>query len=261
MRNLPKRIIVLDTEFVSQSNKLIYDLGYVVCEYSEERNEYEVIYSYQAVLKQIYDNRELFGTAHYKNKRPKYVSLLKGHRAKRHYVGHAFNKLTNVIDKYEVDCVLAYSSQADEGAFRDTANFYGVNNPLDNVAVYDLHGICTPIFESEEFKGFCKDNNLIAESGYLSTNVEIGCKYIYQEPKFKEDHTALSDSLNELDLLNVSIKLGAEIKEYKKPFIQSDLLQPLTIEIIEKGKKVKSYTYQYKTKKNFRKTNTIKLSK
>jgi hypothetical protein len=261
LKSLPKRIIVLDTEFVSQSNKLIYDLGYVVCEYSEDKGEYEVIHSYQAVLKQVYDNRELFGTAHYKGKRPKYIALLKGHKAKRHYVGHAFNTLTNVIDKYEVEAVLAYSSMADEGAFRDTSEFYSANNPLDNVAVYDLHGICTPIFESKEYLEFAEKQSMINPSGYLPTNVETGCKYIYGDPSFIEDHTALSDSLNELDLLNVALKLGAEIKEYSKPFIASDVLQPLNIEIVENGKVQKTYTYQYKTKRNMKKSNTIRLSK
>ena len=260
MNDLPKRIIVLDTEFVSITNKFIYDLGYVVCELNEDLKQYDIIHSYQAVLKQVYDNRELFGVSHYRNKRPKYISLLKGHRAKRHYVGHAFNTLLNVIDKYEVEAILAYNCTADEQAFKETSEFYGSNNPLDNVAVYDLHGIATPILESEEFKRFAEENDLIKESGYLPTNVEMVCKYIYNDKDFIEDHTALSDSLNELDILNVSLKLGAEIKSYQKPFIESDTLQPLHIELVtEKGKKL--YTYHYKTKRNMKKSNKIILKR
>jgi hypothetical protein len=260
MKNLPKTIIVLDTEFVSITNKFIYDLGYVVAKYNEEKNEYEPIHSYQAVLKQVYDNRELFGVSHYKNKRPKYISLLKGHRAKRHYIGHAFNTLTNIIDKFEVEAVLAFNSQADEGAFKDTSAFYGSNNPLDNVAVYDLHGIATVIFESKPFKKFMVDNKLINVSGFLPTYVEMTCKFIYNDVDFVEEHTALSDSLNELDILNVSLKLGAEIKEYQKPFVESDTLQPLHIVLQENGE-TKNYTYHYKTKRNMKKSNKIVLKR
>ena len=255
--NLPKTVMILDTEFVGNSNKLIYDLGYLVCQL-DESGIYQVIYKNNSIIKQVYDNRELFNTSYYNDKRKKYISLLKGRKAKRQYIGHAINKMINIIDKYDVEAILAYNSTADVMAFENTTSFYNLNNPLDLVKIFDLRPICTPLFESKGYKEFVEKNKFITENGYASTTVENACKYIYGNVEFTENHTALSDCYNELDLLNVSIKMGAEIKQYKTPFIETETLKPLTI-VIENTDK--SYTFYYKTKRTFKKENKIVLKK
>ena len=55
------------------------------------------------------------------------------------------------------------------------------------------------ITHQKGFDKFCHENNFIARSGRsCATGVEAVYAYITRNPDFEEEHTALSDALNEM---------------------------------------------------------------
>lgn len=254
-----KRVIVLDTEFIGLTKPFVYDLGYMVIDL--ESKPYTAIKLENGITKQIYDNAMLFNTAHYAKKRKIYTKLLKGKSAKRRYWGHIMQTLQRDIDNYDVDAVLAYNASADSGAIEFTCNFLGVANPLETVQVIDLLPIVQAnICDTKEYKEFAQKHGLISESGFVQTSVEAVCKFIYDMPEFQEQHTALDDVMHESNLLSVVLGMGAKIESVPKRFIESTEIRKMTIEIRENDTK-KEYTFNYRTKKNYKSRDKIILTK
>lgn len=254
-----KRVIILDTEFLGLEKPFVYDLGYMVVDLEEQ--PYKAIKLENAITKQIYDNAMLFKTAYYANKREKYTSLLKGKRAKRRYWGHIMQTLQSDIDRYEVDAILAYNATADSGAIAFTCNFLGVANPLDTVQVIDLMPMVqTHLCNTKEYKDFASKNGLVSDSGFIQTSVEAVCKFLYNEPDFVEDHTALSDVIHEGNLLSAVLSMGGKIESLKKQFIENEEIRTMQIEV-RQGDTIKNYSFNYKTKKNYKSRDKIILTK
>lgn len=254
------RIIVLDTEFIGLNKPFVYDLGYMVLDLKES-GQYEGLKVENNITKQIYDNAMLFETAHYAEKRKLYSSLLKGKTAKRRYWGHIMQRLQNDIDTYDVQAVLAYNASADSKAIEYTCNFIGVANPLETVQVIDLLPIVqATICETVEYKSFANQNGLVNDSGFVQTSVEAVCKFLYDMPNFKEQHTALDDVGHEINLLNACMAVGAKIEKMTKKFIETHETRSIIIQVKD-GEKTKNYTFKYRTRKNFNKRNTIVLTR
>lgn len=254
-----KKVIVLDTEFIGLEKPFVYDLGYMVLDL--EQKPIMALKLENSITKQIYDNAMLFKTAYYSNKREMYTKLLKGKQAKRRYWGHIMQRLQHDIDTYEIDAVLAYNASADSGAIKYTCEFLGIANPLETVQVIDLLPLVqTHICDTKEYQTFASEHGLVGDSGYIQTSVESVCKFIYNEPDFKEQHTALDDVVHESNLLNVVLTMGGKIESLKKRFIETTTINRLRIEIIDNGES-KEYSFRYRTKKNYKKDNKIVLKK
>ena len=74
-----KKIIVLDTETCGGfASPLVYDFGYVIA-----NENGDIIKSRSYVIKEVYDNKALFETAYYKEKRPLYEERLKSGYSKK----------------------------------------------------------------------------------------------------------------------------------------------------------------------------------
>lgn len=216
-----KRIIVLDTEAISLQKPFIYDLGFIVAEWNGM--EYIPIYRSQAIIEQIYHNRELFATAYYGEKRPRYTSLLKGRKAKKKKFGWAIHHLLKMIKFYEVEALFAYNNGFDIKALNFTAKNFNYNVDFNNFIWHDILAIANNfIHNSLDYMEFAKENDLLgASKRYVQTNAEATYKYITNNVNYIEPHMALQDSEIELDILNEAIKLGYNMKiETKKRFLK-----------------------------------------
>ena len=93
-----KKIIVLDTETCGGfASPLVYDFGYVI---ANEKGE--IIKSRSYVIKEVYDNKALFETAYYKEKRPLYEEKIANGLAKAVYWGYALKVYFNDINGHYI---------------------------------------------------------------------------------------------------------------------------------------------------------------
>lgn len=215
---MKEKILILDTEALGKENKLIYDLGYLVA-VKGSNGDFEAIAKHQEIVKQLYDNKLLFKSDYYKIKRPLYVSLLKGKKAKRKYFGWIIYNLRKIIKQHNIKIIYAYNSQYDLKALDDTAKHFRYKLKIDGVRWIDLMAVANNyIHTTIEYSKFANENKLYTKKGFYKLGVEETYKFIKNDPKLKTPHTSLQDCEIELEILNVAIKNGYEIGEplYKR---------------------------------------------
>lgn len=214
-------IMLVDTEFIDLATPFVYDLSYTIA--TLENGVFEPLKIVGRVIKQVYDNKMLFATAYYSNKKPLYTSALRRKVYKKDFFGRVMNTMKNDIEKYGVECVMGYNVSADTRAIEFTAKHLGTSNALENVEIIDLMPIVQKaICDTMEYRQYAKDNGLITEKGYLKTGVESVAKFVYKNEKFVEKHLGVSDNHHELELLNVSMRNGAKIENLPKQFFKNE---------------------------------------
>ena len=214
-------ILIVDTEAIDLQKPFIYDIGLIVAK-RNEKGEYESIVENSFIIKQVYNNKELFHTAYYGNKRPKYVSLMKGKHSVQKYYGHAMRYIQSIVKQYDIKNVYAYNCWFDKKAFEFTSAFYKQKNAFKNLWWNDILAIANNfIHNDKKYNEFCIDNDYVTENQNLKANAEITYQYIINDTSFIEDHMGLSDSRIELQILNKSIANGYDFQTYKRKYIKA----------------------------------------
>lgn len=212
-------ILLVDTEFITLNKPFVYDLSYLIAR--KVGDKYTTLKSVGNVVKQVYQNKMMFETAYYSEKRKLYTSALKGKTYRQNYFGNILRQLQKDIKEYNVSLVLGYNVNADIRSIGFTSDYLKLNNPLNNTKVIDLMPIVVnTICDTQEYKDFAKENNLITEKGYYKMSVESVMKYITKQVEFVEKHLGKSDNENEIDLLNYAIEKGASLVEMPKRFLK-----------------------------------------
>jgi len=248
-------ILLIDVE--ATPNKLMYDVGLIVATLDQDET-FTIKEKHQFLITEVFDNRELFDTAYYSQKRPKYYGLIRSATRKgitlKVPLKDALAKIRKLKREYDITIVTAYNTDYDMSAFEKTCNYYHKADPiaeLTPICIYALSG--KNIHNTEDYQKWCEDNELISTAGFYSTNAENTYRYILGNIDFVEEHTGLSDCLIELDILNFILLNGGEFKSERKTTHRSEKTQKMTI--IAKGKR---YTFNYKQK--YTKGNTITLT-
>lgn len=206
-------ILVFDTETIGLEKCYCYNVGYVIYDTDTEQTILEREY----VVEQIWHNRPLFETAYYANKRPIYVNRMRGRKIALEKWGKICKQMKKDIENYNISFAYAYNSPFDTKVFDFNCEWYHKENPFDTVTILDIRGnVHNKIAFTEDFKNFCEDNGRFTDSGNYSTTAETLFQYIAKNLDFVEEHTALSDSRIELEILKETFRRGCEIgKEYK----------------------------------------------
>lgn len=195
--------LVLDTETISLDKPFIYDLGYVIT-----NDKGEIILKKSYVISQVWNNKELFATSYYANKKPLYVERLKSGYSKKVSWGNAIRYLLNDIKKYNIENVYAYNSKFDSRALNFMCAWYKSKVKM-NIEIQDIMEFIKPITNTKEYKDFCEIN------GYMTNHkkpqpqkkAETLYRYLKNDNEFIEEHTGLEDSLIELEILMTALGL------------------------------------------------------
>ena len=248
-------IAVVDTETISTGEKkFCYNVGYVILD-TDSRS---IACKKDFVVEQIWHNRALFETAYYADKRPLYVSAMRGKRATMDKWGYIMREMSRDFREHKVEAVYAYNSPFDDSVFTFNCDWFKTNNPLDTVPVLDIRGMVSEfITRTEEYKQFCEEGEHFTEKGLYSATAETVYQYITADETFVEAHTALADSEIEAEILLACLDLGAEIgKEYKVvSFLWRNNEKPLVIKVdnkviysgVYRKKYVREGLYSFKT--------------
>lgn len=198
-------ILVFDTETININKPFCYNVGYVI--YDTEAGTILVRREY--VIEQIWHNVSLFATAYYTEKRPLYVRRMKGRTIELEKFGFICQQMIRDIKNFSVVCAYAYNGEFDENVFNFNCDWFKCINPFENIPIYDIRGnVHHEIAFSEDFQDWCEEHEAFTEAGNYSTTAETLYRYVSEDTDFKEEHTALADTLIELEILTFAIEYG-----------------------------------------------------
>lgn len=198
-------IVVFDTETTSLDKPFCYNIGYVI------GNSEGILLRRDFVVEQIWHNLPLFSTAYYAEKRALYVEAMRARKATLDKFGYICQKMIRDFREYSVERAFAYNSPFDEKVFNFNCDWFKCNNPFDNIPISDIRGYVHHYLIDSNYKDFCDKYELYTETGNYSTTAETVFRYIMNNPDFVEEHTALSDSEIEYDILFTCVNMGADI--------------------------------------------------
>lgn len=208
------KICVFDTETININKPFCYNIGFIIYDTDIDKK----LYSADYVVKQIWNNKPLFNTAYYADKRNLYISKMRGKKTVLEYWGNIMRKMQRLFNIYNVECAFAYNSPFDDRVFTFNCDWYKSINPFDTIPIFDIRGYAhTFIANTESYKNFCDTYSLYTENGNYSTTAESLYKYITGNVDFSEEHTALADSEIELDILLQCVEEGATLSVNYKP--------------------------------------------
>lgn len=244
------KICVFDTETTSLEKPYCYNVGYLILD-TESR---ACLVKREFVIEQIWHNLPLFNTAYYANKRSIYVGAMRARTIRMEKFGYVTQQMLRDFRNYEVERAFAYNSAFDEKVFEFNCDWFKVVNPFETVPISDIRGFVHHFMIDDTFRAWCEENNAFTESGHYSTTAEALTRYIRSDTSFVEDHTALSDSEIEAEILFACLDRGADLnRDYQaKRSIERKVTREFTIDlpgekIIVEGTRA---TY-YKTKNKF----------
>lgn len=191
-------IMVFDTETINLEKPFVYNIGYVI--YNTDTAEILVTKDY--VVEQVWHNPMLFVTAYYANKKDIYISRMRQRSCVMDKFGYITRAMYRDIKEYEVQHAFAYNSPFDVRVFNWNCDWFKCINPLDTVQVHDIRGqVHKKIAFTKAYQDFCDEHGLYSDSGNYSTSAETAYKFVTKTNDFVEEHTALADSLIELEIL------------------------------------------------------------
>lgn len=209
-----KNLMVLDTETINIDKPFVYDIGYIV--YNPQTSRVMVKRNY--LVKEIWNNKVLFATSYFADKRPLYEKLIKQGKIKVKPFNWIMRRMAKDMRKCDIGFMYAYNAPFDTKVFNFNTNWFKIENPLERVKILDIVPYVHKVIGfTEIYKEFCERHQLFTESGNYSANAENVTRFLTCDTDFKEDHTALADCEIELKILLHCIDKGCEYhQEYKK---------------------------------------------
>lgn len=239
-------ILVFDTETVDVEHAFCYNVGYTIVNIETR----EKLLKRDYVIEQVWENKMLFSTSYYAEKKQLYINALRGRKASIKHWGHTMQRMIKDIQEYNVEFAYAFNSPFDVRVFDFNSEWFKSSNALDYVETIDIRGLINKLLFSDEYKAFCEENGFYTESGNYSGNAETLTKFIRQDIDFVEDHTALSDSLIEADIILYMIdKYGVDITKEGKVYATVPRETEREMVIVHNGVEHK-FTYLKKLTRN-----------
>lgn len=247
--------LILDTETTSLDKPFCYDCSWVIMRKADGK-----LIDFKAnVVEQVWHNLPLFESAYYKEKRQKYIQMMRKHDAVMDKWGYVMRKLKQDIIKYEIEEVYAYNSDFDDKVIAYNCDWFKCNNPLENIEVYDIWGYASEFITGmADYQSFCETYERFTDTGNYKGSAEVVHQFLLSDPDFIEEHMGLFDSEIEASILFECVSRGADWgKNYKvNKVLVRPILHPFTIKIdgveIYNGEYVKKYirsdVYNFKSK-------------
>lgn len=235
-----KYFIILDTETTASCSpeenqqkkfmeKLVYDFGYTVT------TKKEIVIERNYLVKEIYENDNLMSNAYFANKKPIYEKMLKEGKIEKKPLAEIIKILQKDIQDYNVSVFGAYNVSFDLDAITQTVNYiykgifkmifretksgkyapdtqafmktYVFKKDLEIIDLWTM--ACKTLCSQKTFQTYYLQETA---RGNIISNAEVVYNYITdQEMKFEEEHTALSDSKVESEILFRMLRLHKAI--------------------------------------------------
>ena len=240
-------IVIFDTETITTTKPFCYNIGYVIA----DATTHEVEVKHDFIVSEVWNNKMLFNTAYYADKQETYISRMKGRVVLKRKWLEIITLMAQEFEQYEVQNGYAYNSDFDERVFAFNADWFKTFNPFENISIHDIRGYAHTAFcKTDDYADFCEVNELFTESGNYSSTAEALYRYLLNDVKFEEEHTALADSEIETLILFACEENGCDLlKDY--PVCRSLVRRtPQTLVVVDTNKVAHEFTYHTKTSRN-----------
>lgn len=220
-------VVVFDTETVNLQKPFCYNIGYTIVNLDNG----ETLKDRDFVVEQVWHNPMLFTTAYYADKREGYVSAMRSRNTIMNKYGYICRTMDKDFKELGVENTYAYNSPFDDKVFAYNSDWFHCINPLDNREIFDIRGYVSAYLIDDNYKAFCEENGYFTEAGNYEATAEVVYRYITGNTGFIEDHTALSDSKIEAEILLECIKRGAKPNTVYpvSKFIKREIEKTLTV--------------------------------
>lgn len=256
-----------DKQKISIAKPLIYDIGWQVVD------KYKKVYSrHSYLIQETFFVPNVFNTAYYAWKRPLYMErykkgeitcvlweqamialekdLKKVKYATAYNAMFDFKKAIPFTDYYIANLYNATYQDWEEkqkkscekilnGVKPSNPDFDNMNFELRSISypIADIWGLaCSKLINKDDYRFMCLREGMISQSGlYFKTSAEASFRYLVNDTSFEEEHTAISDTEIETDILCQILHKG-EIEQGIEyfPFEQLGKTVPFMIEHKEK---------------------------
>lgn len=199
MTRLTKNYIVLDTE--TSKGGRVNDIGYVIGDLKTTFISKRFLIAETNAIE----------TPFYTEKIEYYDNLIDNGEVPVVPMEIAINELLNDKEKYHAT-LFAYNSPFDLNKINETLKFVGSELKIDEIV--DIRPMTSNTIINKKYMRFVKENNYISPTGIPQTKAETMYRYLTQNTDFIENHTALSDSIIELEILRAILRKHQK-RQYK----------------------------------------------
>lgn len=229
-----KYFLIFDTETSGGfASPLVYDIGYTITD-----KDGHIYKEYNALVKEVWEDKYLMDTAYYSDKVPQYEKEVeKGLQVKTWK--NIIDDMKEDIETYHVRAIGAYNIGFDLRAIKATSKKYNSVELVDFVNNYEIIDLWTmatlTIMKDENYIPFCVENGFYSEARNVKTNAEVCYSFITNNPTFIEDHTALSDAKIETFILSKIFETGKKTRTYEHApyrFVNNKTKKPTIIKMI-----------------------------
>ena len=202
-----ENFLILDTETLSIDMPLIYNIGWQIV---DRRG---IIKSRQSFLiEEVWKNQDLFKTAYYSSKKEFYEEQLRSGEITVNSYLAVVRLLWLDMHKHNISLLGAYNAKFDFEAIHFSNDYFYPEKEITKYLLGDkkLFDIWLNaglvIYRKKEYKNFCLENNFLTKGGYIQGTAEVGYRYLINNPRFIENHTAIEDVEIETEIFQEVLK-------------------------------------------------------
>lgn len=190
-----KYYLVLDTETANSiDDPLVFDIGYQVAD-----KKGRVYDEGSFLIRDIFVvEKLLMKKSYYSHKIPTYWNDQKKGIHKIVTWNTARKKLNEIVEKYDIDSIMAYNVRFDYRSIHKTQRFltnsrwrFFFNRKMKWYCIWQMAK--DTVCKQKGYQQFAQENNLFTPTGKIKTSAEVVYQYFLMNPKYKEEHTGLED--------------------------------------------------------------------
>lgn len=198
--------VVLDTETINEFKyPLVHDFGYTVIDkdFNKKVSRRFLVREFHEYANPLLNSSEFYG-----EKKALYDEVKKSGDVDLVSFKDIMAIFFNDIRTYKVTCVCAYNLAFDDKAIKSTYAFFnGGDNKafcekFDKLSKLCIYKLATDtILNTNDYRQYALDHDYVSDSGNFSSTAESCYRYINDDSEYVEEHTALQDVYDEVEIL------------------------------------------------------------
>lgn len=193
--------MVLDTETIGLTDRVVYDWSWIVCSSDARR----ILSERSIVVEQVYCDARRMRRAHLADKvLAVYPRMLADGHTQLESWQVARQRFNADLTCHDVRAIWAYNAPFDLGALRDTCGEFEGHRRLFSglrVPILDLwSNACWHLCRSRRFQEWARQHGYVSARGNVQTSADIMVRYVTGRD-YAHEHTGLADCYGELEIL------------------------------------------------------------